>query len=48
MIEKRVYKKKSAVYEHLDVSLKRSYAQRLKWLEEAIRFVRKTGKKSRG
>jgi len=28
------------VYEHLDISLKCTYAQRLKWLEEANKFVR--------
>ncbi len=38
-------KKKIPPYEHLDVNLKLSYAQRLRCLEEMIDFVRLVEKK---
>lgn len=32
------------VYEHLEASLKKTYAQRLQWLEDAVKFARSVRK----
>ena len=42
---KKIDLKKIPVYEHLDVSLRMTYAQRLQWLQEAQEFVRMVERK---
>ena len=40
-------KLKNPVYEHLDVFMQNTYAQRLAWLEEAWKFVDYLNKKKK-